>query len=67
MSMRACICFLMPAAASFGNDMGGDRLARIRALIEKVRGGDNNADNGTDAFARAEADYNFMMLKGARK
>jgi ATP-dependent protease ClpP protease subunit len=58
---------VMPAAASFGNDMGGDRLARIRALIEKVRGGDNNTDNGSSAFARAEADYNFMMLKGARK
>jgi hypothetical protein len=53
--------------------MGGDRLARIRALIEKVRGGDNNADNGSSAYAplktleQAEADYNFMMLKGARK
>jgi ATP-dependent protease ClpP protease subunit len=64
---------VMPAAAAFGNDMGGDRLARIRALIEKVRGGDNNTDNGSSAYAplktleQAEADYNFMMLKGARK
>ena len=63
----------MPAAASFGNDMGGDRLARIRALIEKVRGGDNNADNGSSAYAplktleQAEADYKFLMLKGAQK
>ena len=37
------------------------------ALIEKVRGGDNNTDNGSSAFARAEADYKFLMLKGAQK
>ena len=54
-------------AASFGNEMDGDKLARIRALIEKVRGGDKKADNGSDAKARAEADYKFMLLKGAQR
>lgn len=54
-------------AASFGNEIDGDKLARIRALIEKVRGGDKKADNGSDAKARAEADYKFMLLKGAQR
>lgn len=55
-------------AASFGTSLSAGALEKLRGKIEAIRNAENKTtDNGTDANARAEADYKFLMLKGAQK
>lgn len=54
-------------AAAGTNTLSAGTLRKIRGMIEKINAENKNADNGTDAIARAEADYNFMLLKGAQR
>lgn len=58
----------LPVAASFGTSLSAVALEKLRGKIQAIRNAENEkTDNGTDAFARAEADYKFMLLKGAQK
>ena len=54
-------------AAAGTNTLSEETLKKLRGLIEKTAAESKHADNGTDALARAEADYNFMLLKGAQR
>lgn len=58
----------LAVAASFGTSLSAGALEKLRGKIEAIRNAENKTtDNGTDANARAEADYKFLMLKGAQK
>ena len=49
------------AAAAIGLTLSAGCVEKLRGIVK------NKADNGPDIKARAEADYNFMMLKGAQR
>ena len=58
----------LAVAASFGTSLSAGALEKLRDKIEAIRNAETNkTDNGSDANARAEADYKFLMLKGAQK
>lgn len=58
----------LAVAASFGTSLSAGALEKLRGKIEAIRNAETNkTDNGSDANARAEADYIFLMLKGAQK
>lgn len=58
----------LAVAASFGTSLSAGALEKLRDKIEAIRNAETKkTDNGSDANARAEADYRFLMLKGAQK
>lgn len=59
---------VLPIAAAIGTSLSAEALEKLRARIKTIQDAEKGtADNGHAALARAEADYNFMLLKGAQR
>lgn len=57
-----------PLVAAAGMTISQETIERLRGILEnRDHPADNQTDNGSALRARAEADYKFMMLKGAQR